>query len=149
MSRSSVIILTDFIKSLLINTHSILTSYKNTDDLNFQRMTKMCDLVIRWMTMIFFLISNAMYYQILVKSDITTFYAEGQQCSAENIIVWNDILYWFGNKDIKCKKSWSRVARSCLIWQNYTNNIICFNNYQIRYLHHQIIVVNIADAKSE
>ena len=46
---------------------------------------------------------------------IPTFCVEGQL----KILGFLLILYWFGDKVIKNKKSWSRVAKTCLFWQNY------------------------------
>ena len=47
----------------------------------------------------------------------STFGVEGQS----NIFL---ILHWFGNKVIKNKKSWSRVARTHLFWQKWNYRLI-------------------------
>ncbi len=44
--------------------------------------------------------------------------------SVENNLIMT-ILYWFDSKVLNNKKSWSTVARSCLIWETFPSYGIC------------------------
>ena len=67
------------------------------------------------------LVTNIMFPPVALLANTRLFHLKcySQILKGVQIFRFLVILFWLAGKVIKKKKSWSRVARTCLFWHNY------------------------------